>query len=407
MRGRQLLRLAGFECRKAFLNPGMLAFFVVLLICNGWKMQDSYAQKTAQWNAYEAQYTQTYEKYSGPITAETAKDLIAVYAPLEEKRNSNTLSFDYDPNAYTFSEAMDERFYRTLFYTELKYDYLYRNEAYRIAKNALELADFYQSAGNHFEAAKNQKIATAFAGRVIPAFADTRGWEVLLEYDYSAMLVLLLCLFALSGVFVTERETDMYMLLRTTPNGSGATVAAKLMAAFGFVVAVCGIFFAQDFLTIYFASPRREALQSPVYALRALESTPLNITVGQYFLWAAVVKTLGIFACCAGLLLISSLFQNLLGAFFTGLAVLLGCVALQEFSRGNVILRWWNPAELIFPRNLIGRDIYVNLLGMPVRLYGLVLTGVTMATAVMIFGIVLRNRGCYSRGKRRVRHDSI
>lgn len=199
----------------------------------------------------------------------------------------------------------------------------------------------------------------------------------------------------------------MYMLLRTTKNGAGSTVAAKLVAASLFVVTVSSVFFAQDFMSIYFSSPRNEALQSPVYALRALESTPLNMTVGQYFLWAAAVKTIGVFACGAGLLLVSSLFKNALGAFFASFMLLLGCVALQDFNRGTVILRWFNPLELMFPRNLIWRDVYVNIFGLPVRLYVFVLIGVAITMAAMICGILYLNRSYHNRTRRSDRHASL
>ena len=407
MSARQFFRLVGYECRKAFLNPGMLIFFAALLLFNGWKIRDSYNLKVQEWRDYQVQYTETYGKYSEIITADKIMELRAVYDPLKAKAETLTLNYEYDPAAYTYSEGMDERFYRTLFYTELQYDYLYQNETYRIRENALGLADFYEDIGNSFEAAKNRQIAADFSGRVIPAFADTRGYEVLLSYDYSAMLVLLFSIFALCGVFVTERETDMYMLLRTTKNGSGSTVAAKLTAAMLFVIVTCAVFFGQDFLSIYFASPRNEALQSPVYALRAMESTPLNMTVGQYFLWAGAVKTLGIWACCTMILLISSLFKQTLGAFFTSLALLLGGVALQEFCGGKVAFRWFNPLELVISRELVYRDIFVNVFGMPVRQYIFQLASIAAVTAAVILGIRYCSRSYHNRVRRRADNVSV
>lgn len=407
MKGRSFFRLVGFECRKAFLNPAMVIFFVVLLLFNGWKISDSYARKIAKWTAYEAQYIETYEKYSGTITAEKIADFMVVYGPLQEKFETRKLNYDYDPNAYTYSEALDEEFYRTLFYNELRYDYLYQNDAYRIVQNALQMAEFYEGVGNSFEAVKNRQIAKDFSGRAIASFSDTRGYEVLLKYDYSAMLVLLFSIFALCGVFVTERETDMYMLLRTTKNGTGITVAAKLTAAALFVIVTCAAFFSQDFLSIYLASPRNTALQSPVYALRALEFTPLAMTVGQYFLWAAAMKTLGILVCCTMILLVSSLFKQTLGAFFTSLALLLGCVALQDFSDGKLPLRWFNPMELVICRELVCRDAFVNVFGMPVRLHSFVLLGVLLVTVAMICGILYCSRGYHNRLRRRAQNVSV
>lgn len=407
MRARMFFRLVRYECRKAFLNPGMLIFFAALLLFNGWKIGDSYNKKVERWLEYSAQYEQTYAQYVGTITPEKIRALKTVYDPLKIKHDNHTISYEYDPNAYIYSEAMDEEFYRTLFYTELEYDYLYQNEAYRIRENALELAEFYDDLDNSFEAAKNRQIAADFTSRSIPAFADTRGYEMLLSYDYSAMLILLLSVFALCGVFVTERETDMYMLLRTTKNGAGSTVAAKLTASLLFVVITCAMFFGQDFLAIYFASPRNTALQSPIYALRAFESTHMTMSVGQYFLWAAAMKSLGVFACCTAVLLISSLFKQTLGAFFTGVALLLGLTALQEFSGGKLALRWFDPIELVMFRELVYRDTFVNVLGIPVRLHIFVTAGVVIVTAAMIGVILYLNRSYHYRARRRGGNVSV
>ena len=284
---------------------------------------------------------------------------------------------------------------------------LHGTEAYRIRENALELAEFYDDLDNSFDAAQNRQIAADFTSRSIPVFADTRGYEVLLSYDYSAMLILLLSVFALCGVFVTERETDMYMLLRTTKNGAGSTVAAKLTASLLFVVITCAVFFGQDFLAIYFASPRNTALQCPIYALRAFESTHMTMSVGQYFLLTAAMKSLGVFACCTAVLLISSLFKQTLGAFFTGVALLLGLTALQEFSGGKLALRWFDPIELVMFRELVYRDTFVNVLGIPVRLHIFVTAGVVIVTAAMIGVILYLNRSYHYRARRRGGNVSV
>lgn len=400
-KGNAFWRLVGYECRKAFLNPWMLVFLVVLLAVNGWKIQDKYAQKVDRWEEYQDVYEEFYGRYVGAITVEKVSDLMTIYGPLQEKAETMSLNAVYDPNAYTYSEQEDYSFFSFLFYTEMQYDYLYVNEAYRIASNAAELADFYSGSGNAFGVGKNLQIASHFSGRSIPAFSDTRGYEVLLNYDYSAMLVLLLTIFGLSGIFVTERETEMYMLLRTTKNGSGATVAAKLTAAVLFVVLVSGPFFLQDFLSVYIAGGRNQALSSPVYALRYFETTPLDMTIGQYFLWAGAVKTLGILACGCVILLVSSLCRQVLTVFFASFGLLLGGVVLQEFCRTRYVLKWFNPLELVIVRDIVTEDVFVNVFGFAVPLYVFVIAGVVLTMGLLVAGILYCNRSYHRRGGRR------
>lgn len=403
-KGNAFWRLVGYECRKAFLNPWMLVFLVALLAVNGWKIHDEYNQKVGRWVEYQDVYDEFYSRYAGTITAEKVSDLMAIYAPLQKKAEALALSRVYDPDAYTYSEQEDYSFFSILFYTEMRYDYLYVNEAYRIASNALELAELYSCVGNAFEVSKNRQIAADFSGRAIPAFSDTRGYEVLLNYDYSAMLILLLTIFGLCGIFVTERETEMYMLLRTTKNGSGATVAAKLTAAVLFVVLVSGLFFLQDFLTIYIAGGRNQALSSPVYALRYFETTPLNMTVGEYFLWAAAVKTLGILAYGCVILLVSSLCKQMLSAFFASFGLLLGGVVLQEFCRTRYALKWFNPLELVIVRDIVTEDVFVNMFGFAGHLYVFIIAGIVLTMGLLVAGILYCNRSYHLRGGRRAIH---
>lgn len=403
-KGNAFWRLVGYECRKAFLNPWMLVFLVALLAVNGWKIHDEYNQKVGRWVEYQDVYDEFYSRYAGTITAEKVSDLMAIYAPLQKKAEALALSRVYDPDAYTYSEQEDYSFFSILFYTEMRYDYLYVNEAYRIASNALELAELYSCVGNAFEVSKNRQIAADFSGRAIPAFSDTRGYEVLLNYDYSAMLILLLTIFGLCGIFITERETEMYMLLRTTKNGSGATVAAKLTAAVLFVVLVSGLFFLQDFLTIYIAGGRNQALSSPVYALRYFETTPLNMTVGEYFLWAAAVKTLGILACGCVILLVSSLCKQMLSAFFASFGLLLGGVVLQEFCRTRYALKWFNPLELVIVRDIVTEDVFVNVFGFAGHLYVFIIAGIVLTMGLVVAGILYCNRSYHLRGGRRAIH---
>lgn len=399
--------LVAYECRKAFWNVWMLVFLAILLAANGWKLQNEYAQMLSRWSEYQSVYDAFYSRYVGEITSDKVADLMAIYGPLEVKAESFSLSSAYSPDAYTYSEEEDYNFFRFLFFNEMQYDYLYGNESSRIVAKTRELAELYANVNNRFEVHKNQRIAKDFSGRSIPDFADTRGYEVLLNYDYSAMLVLMLTVFGLCGVFVTERETEMYMILRSTKKGSGTTVAAKLTASMLWIVCLCAIFFLQDYLTIYLAGGRNEALSSPVYALRFFETTPLNMTVRHYFLWAGWIKTLGILACGCVILLLSSFCQSVLMTFFTSLGILLAAVFMQEISCSRYALKWFNPLELVLIRNLVTEDAFVNVFGYAVRLYAFVIVGIMLFMALLICGILYVNRSYHQRSGRRPRRKSI
>lgn len=390
---KNFVRLIGYELRKSFLSPWLLLFIAVLLIMNAWKLNSEYEKKVSEITAYEAVYEMFYDRWSGEITGDKVSELMAIYGPLEEKMQTGSLSNKYDPNAYTYSERSDQRFFSTLFLSEMRYDYLYQNEALRICEKAQDLQQLYSGIGNNYEAQKNAAIVRLFQGRTITQFADTHWAEVWLNHDYSAMLVLLLCLFGLCSVFVSERETEMYMLQRTAKMGGGATVAAKLIASLLFTVLTAVMFFTEDALVLVALSGRPEALSSPVYAIRYLENTPLNMTIGQFQVWTVAVKTLGILGCGCFILLISCLCKRVLTTFVCGFGCLFGLVVLQEFCRTRSGLKWFNPMELVISREIVTETRFVNILGQPMLLHVFVIVGILLTMALLYLGIWYFNPG--------------
>lgn len=386
-------RLLGFEWKKNFLNPWMLLFLIVLLAVNGWKLHTEYQQKTAEFSAYDGIYEDFYSRWSGTITTENVQELMTIYGLLAEKEETMSLDFTDGSGAYTYSEYGDYRFFFSQFANEMEYDYLYVNQAIGITQEARELATFYENIGNSYKAAESQAFAQTFQKRVVSQFADTRYLEVWLNHDYSSMLIILMCLFGLCTVFVTERETEMYMLQRTAKLGSGMTVAAKLTASMLFLALVCVLFYGEDFLVLQLLSGHWEALSSPVYAIRNLEATPLNMNIGQFVLWSGGVKALGMIGVGCVILLASCLCKRVLTTFVAGFGGIMAMVVLQEFCRTRYHLKWLNPMELVMVREIVTDTAFVNILDQPVPLYLFVIAGVLVTVAVMVLGILRFNPG--------------
>lgn len=371
------LRLLAFEWRKNFLSPWLLIFTVALLLLNGWKLTEEYNKKTEEFASIDHIYEDFYAQWSGPITAEKIESLMTVYGPLED---FGSLSYVPGSGTYADTEMGDHRFIFSNFYNEMKFDYLYVNQAIEIANRAEALAELRPKAAVEAE---------LFRGRSIPQFADTRYLEVWLNHDYSAMLVLLLSLFGLCTVFVTERETQMYMLQRTARNGGAATAAAKLAASAMYLALLCLLFFGEDFLILQLLSGHWEALGSPVYAIRALEVTPLRMTIGGFVLWSGLVRILGILGCGWMMLLASALMKRVLTAFGGGLAAVIAMVVLQENCRTRLGLKWFDPMELVMVRELVDDTDFVTILGYPILLHHFVIAGVVL-TILALTMLILR-----------------
>ncbi len=389
MKGNGFLRLLRFEMRKAFLSPWMLIFLVALLCANGWRLQDEYGADPETAELYESFYA----RWQGTITAEKVEDLMTLFAPLNEKSANMTISRMPGTGTWLSSESDDWDFLYSNFATEMEFDYLYVNQAAGIVTRARSLAETFDQAGNAYEAAKNRAIASLFQGRRVPAFGDTRYIETWLFHDYSSMLVTLLCLFGLCTVFVSERETEMFMLQRTAKLGGGMTVAAKLTASALFVLVVCLLFYGEDILVLQLLSGHFQALSSPIYAITMLQTTGLRMSILQFIFWYSGVKTLGIFGISCVILLLSCLCRRVLTAFVTGFGAIVALALVQEFAQIRPLLKWFNPMELVMMRQNIYNVTFVNLFGIPVRMEIFILAGMAVTIVLLVLAILRFNPG--------------
>lgn len=384
------MQLCFFEARKNFLSSWMLLFLVFLLMLNGWKLNTEYEHQTGNSPKAAASYEELYAKWKGTITAENISELMTIFSPLENGFRSMSLSHEPGSGMFTETEYDDYRFLSSNFKNEMEYDYLYINEAYEIVSQAKAVSDI---AGDSPLGKREADIANRFSGRKIPSFADTRYIEVWQTHDFSSLLILLLCLFGLSPMFVSERETGMYMLQRTAKLGGSTTALGKLLTATGFVILVSVLFYAEDFLILQMLSGHTEALYSPVYAIRAMEQTPLNMTILQYILLSDGFNILGIWLFGLLILLLSCLLHEVLTVFFTGTAMMIFLVFLQTKSSTKPILQLWNPAEAVFIHRIAEKPQYLTILSQQIPMHIVLSLGLIAVAILLLVGIHLKNPG--------------
>ncbi len=387
------LRLLGFELKKNFGNPWLLVFLIVLLLINAWQLNQKYDRATSDVAGHEALYEEFYSRWKGPITPEKIGDIMAIYGPLREKEILRTISYLPGSGTYLNTEFDDFLFFGKQFAEEMEYDYLYGNRAIEVCQKAQTLGAFFRQAGNDYELAKTEALATAFTGRQIPNFADTRYLEVWLRYDFSSLPILLMCLFGLGTVFVTERETRMYMLQRTARFGGSATVAAKLTASTLYMLIICLLFYAQDFGMLQLLSGHREALSSPVYAIPLLRTTRLNMSLGAFIIWLTAVKSLGILTCGWLILLQSCLCRRVLSTYIASIGSIVALALLQEYTLLRPWTKWFNPVELLMGRELVWNATYIGIMEQPVPLDIFVATGNAITMGLLLMAVLCHNPG--------------
>jgi len=268
---------------------------------------------------------------------------------------------------------------------------MYRSYANDVVNTAKENLAFFESLGNQYEYRKNAAIAERYAGRVISEFSYTEMYENYIHYDFSSFLVILICMYVLINVFVSEKETEMDVLLLTTKSGGITTVWAKLISSTIFVFVVCFWFWLIDFAAFATFFGSLEATFSPLYAIENFANSSIGISLGKYAVLSNLVKTAGILVLSLVFLLISTLFKNALFPFIISLFVTFGFIYIQELymGSGRILLKSLNPFALVVNRELFRKTEFVNLFGYPVVSYAVALLFAVAWAAICILGIMI------------------
>nr|WP_319489737.1 ABC transporter permease [uncultured Caproiciproducens sp.] len=395
-----MVRLIWFEYRKHFVKPSILIALLVFSLISAFKIYGVYQENSmfARGHSMEGTvqmkqlYWGFYKDFRGEITPDKIDQLLELYRPIEAKTADLTASTRTDdPNTYTGNIYTDYHFFRRCFVLPMEHDYMYQSYADKVTSAAQENRRFYQSVGNSYNYRKNTAIAESFSGRQIQEFSFTEMYQYYLHYDFSSFLVLLLCVYGLVGVFVSEKESEMDVLLLTTKYGGSKTIAAKLLSSAIFVIGVCTWFWLFDFIVFSAVFGSFEGATAPLYAVKSFADTSLNLTLGQYALLSGAVKTFGMLALGISILLLSSLFKNALIPFTLSLAGAFGLIYWQGIFMGSGYL--WakvaNPFVLMVNRELFRKTEFVNLFGFPIPSYIMamfmtILWGVAFAVILVI-----------------------
>jgi len=401
-----MVRLLLFECRKHFLKKSIVLAILLFSVLNVAKIYSVYDQTSllskstgSDWNDL---YWEMYKDFGGTMTNEKIEKLMSIYGPLDKQTADNTASTATDnPNTYTGNVYNDTLFFRWNFVNPMEYAYMYRNYANDVVTVAQENMTFFESLGNQYEYRKNAAIVDRFKGRLISEFSYVEMYENYVHYDFSAFLVMLICIYVLMNVFVSEKETEMDVLLLTTKTGGTKTVVAKIMTSAIFVFIVCSWFWLIDFAAFATIFGSLEATVSPIYAIENFANSSIGISLGAYAVLSSLLKTAGILVLSLVFLLISILFKKALFPFIISLFATFGFIYMQEMymGSGRILLKIINPFVLVVNRELFRKTEFVNLFGYPVISYVPALLFAAAWGTVCILGIMILVRKNIVNGK--------
>jgi hypothetical protein len=398
-------RLIQFEWRKAFLRLPVLVLLVLftavdLVKIYGDYQENSYLAMDASWNAA---YWDLYEDYSGEITLDKINSLLALYRPLKEQTADLTATSAYGVEGTLTGNIWSDKNMLSRYYVKpMQYCYTYQNLAAQVYLKATENVELFADLGSRYEAAKNERIAALYSGRQIDSFYYTEGWLYYVYYDFSTVLVLLLCLYGLSQVFTREKESGMDHLLPTSRNGGRRTVAAKLIAATLFIAGVSLWFSLVDYVDFSVIFGMGGGAGLPIYAIENLAYASVNLTIWQYAVASALSRALGVWVFGMAVLLVSVFCRHALVPLAAGAAafVALAMAGAQWNYSSHTWLAALNPYSLVVGRFLYGRTEFVSLFGIPLLSWEAALLCAAAAGLCLIFLIFRFGRGSVLKGGR-------
>lgn len=400
-----MMHLIRFEFIKQFCKRSIFVIFMLFSMINLLKISSEYHEYSylsdgngeRSWNTV---YWQLYDEYNGEITLEKINSLLAVYKPLAEATADMTSStVTDDPNTMTGNLYSDRNLLDKYYVQPMQYFYGYQAAADKIAGKARENALLYEERGEEYEARKNVAIYRLYADRTISEYAYHEMYNYYLNYDFSTVLMLLLCLYGIVSTFVSEKETQMDMLLLTSVNGGKKTALAKIIAVTVFVWLVCLWFSLLDYIGFAVSFRTFEGWSLPVYAIPNLAEAAVGINLLQYSLLSAVLKAVGAWTLGMLMLLLSTFWKNALIPFVLNLTVCMtmiisgASVAYSSFPWVKVL----NPYSLLTTRILLGKTEFLNIADYPVLTYQVavlfaLIVGIVIALA--IYFLSAENRHC-------------
>ncbi len=366
-----MLRLVYYEIRKNYLRRYILAAIVLFVILNtcmiyrgyligdglmGYFMPHSNETKK-DWEFYHRMHKQL----DGPLTTEKARFVYEEYERLSSLTTDGTFRNKQFDNTYTGYIYSDYRMIAQYFYHPMKYAANYESHLGEVVERAKENVDFYSKYKNKLELAKSKYIVNHYNGRKITVFYDGKPWELLFNYRFSDLLILLLLLLGLVPIYVNEKETRMEDLILSSRKGKGNMGMAKMLSIVVYIAFLLLIFSTLNVAT-FGVLYRLSGSEMPVYAIEAYQYTPISLSVGSFYILLQVIKLVGFLAIGSWLCFLSTWFQRTLYPYMLSLLLMVGGIFtsgyLASIETGKTILSLLSPFTL-----LKGNELLMKLLG--------------------------------------------
>ena len=263
-------------------------------------------------------YHDTYMEHMKVLEGKLNDDK-AAYIAEQNRRINELLKQDTSVEAYVSGEITEEEF----------------NERYRQRNTGYQQQDAFEVI--------NEQYQNVLQDPEHVYFIYSNGWTGLIGNEDLDFVLLILLMLLIVPMICNEFSTDMYPILRTTPNGGARLFASKF--AVGMITAVLSAVLLFAVEVIYFAAAC--GLPGGTFPLQSL--APFANSPYQISIYGAAALTLanhcfGAMFMAALLMCLSALFRRSLSAIFIGTT----CVLLPFILFSESIMKYVFPTPLGF-----------------------------------------------------------
>lgn len=223
-----------------------------------------------------------------------------------------------------------------------------------------------------------------------PGITASMSFEEAVEFSATDILVLLMMVLIVTSLVVSEKQKDMFKLLRSTKNGRLGLIASKLgvvlISAFGCAL----IFWAENFLTAQFKYGWLD-WNMPIQSIEGFTACGLPVSILQYSILLILAKGAAYFLFGTFVLWIALKASNAIMIYLWTLIFLGAELLFYERIDGSstwALLHYLNLIALIRVNPVLGYYFNLNLFGVPVNIIPLSFTTEILITALLCFGCI-------------------
>lgn len=307
------MKLFFYEARKTYIRKYIIIFLLLLTIIDIVKISLDYKAGNIDSLMAESQVNREavnkmYRKVKNCTLEERHRFIANEEQRLGEIRNKHLNR--NKPGEYTYSGNLYEDYRLLKMYIAKQYYYM--NDYWEYSKNiellAQENKDYYENLNNTCQKKVNEFIVQNYKNRSINEYCRMETMESYLNYNFSAVLIIIISLLAFSPVFGLEYESGMQSIIMTSKE-KGRNLMIKLAGAMLFCFFIVCWFFIVDYLSFRYICGM-EGFNMPIWSITGMKNSFLNCTIGYFIFIKYGAELLGFITIMLILLFLSAVLKK-------------------------------------------------------------------------------------------------